>query len=46
MQRYSQQQGDALCSEFGLLSERIIFQAKNCGRTAAEKFALELCAQG
>jgi len=29
-----------------LLSEKIIFQAKNCGRTAAEKFAQELSAQG
>ncbi|XP_071628982.1 uncharacterized protein [Temnothorax longispinosus] len=45
VRRYSQQQGDALCSEFGLLSERIIFQAKNCGRTGAEKFAQELSAQ-
>lgn len=44
VRRYSQQQGDAFCSEFGLLSEKIIFQAKNCGRTAAEKFALELSA--
>ncbi|XP_067212374.1 uncharacterized protein [Linepithema humile] len=45
VRHYSQQQGDALCNEFGLLSDKIISLAKICGRTAAEKFANELSAQ-
>lgn len=38
-QVYSQEKCGSLCKEFGLIARSLLLQAKNCGRTAAEKKA-------